>query len=188
MPCHCRAGVLSSMCVLTAVGVLAGVVDSACRKLVDPLPETPRTGAPAQGAQPAPGDTSGPAEHAGPASPLGLDIGLADAKRFYDQGVPFLDARPDHEWVLGTISGAIHLPPAQFNTDKTNAILVAIDMQRPVVIFCAGGECDDSRNLAALMKAYGYTQLHILTDGFPAWQKAGYDVDVPTAAPGAGGN
>jgi len=176
MACRCGNGVsavLVRVAALAGVGIVIGMVHSSQVRLVAPEPAPPpvvRPLTPANGSVPA--DTH---------VPLGLHIALEDARRFFDEGTPFIDARPDHEYVAGTIPGAFHITPGIFSTAEGMNILVYIDPDKPVVIFCSGGDCHDSENLAALMKDGGYKAVHIFTDGFPAWQQANYEVDVPTA-------
>jgi rhodanese-related sulfurtransferase len=170
---------------LIAVGLAAGAAHSwrtpvhlrlepAVVKMSEPPPtevQSPTTGAPVQG-DPAP-------------APLGLHITLVQAKGLYDQGTIFVDARTDRDYLAGAISGAQHITPAGFSKPETTEQLRFIDPSQPLVIYCGGGDCNDSENLVILLQQYGYKELHIMTDGYPAWKDAGYDVEIPTPAPGS---
>lgn len=180
MTCCCGQGacaVLVRCAALAGIGVLVGMAHSARVKLVGPIDAPPPVVAPGPESH-APNSTTPGTVTPAPAA-LGLHITLADAKRLFEEGTPFIDARPDHEYVLGTIPGSFHITPASFSTPATGNLLVFIDQAKPVVIFCTGGDCHDSENLAALLKDAGYTSLHVFTEGFPAWQSAGYEVDIP---------
>jgi len=41
------------------------------------------------------------------------------------------------------------------------------------VIYCKGGDCDESLLVAQELKGMGFT-CHIFLDGYPAWSEAGY--------------
>jgi rhodanese-related sulfurtransferase len=43
----------------------------------------------------------------------------------------------------------------------------------PVVLYCSGGDCEDSRLLAGKLVALGYRNLLIYRDGFPDWAAQG---------------
>jgi len=177
MACRCGSGVVSVLvriAALAGVGIFIGGVHSTRVRLIAPPPKQLE-------APPAPPVPEGVT------APLGPRLSLAEAKRLFDEGAPFIDARPDHEHVRGTIPGSFHITPGSFSTAQTGNMLVFIDQDKPVIIYCGGGDCHDSDNLAALLRDAGYKSLHVFTDGFPAWQAAGYEVDVPALPTPAGG-
>ncbi len=179
MACCCGhgvGGVLIRIAALAGIGLTVGMVHSMRVRLVAPEPRP----------APVPVDVETPSD--GTAAPLGFHITLEQARALFDEGRQFIDARPDHEYVLGTIPGAVHLTPGTFSTPEGANQLVYIGQDQPVVIFCSGGDCHDSENLAALMKDAGYTAIHIFTDGYPAWQSAGLETQVPGAPEAPGGN
>lgn len=189
MSCPCGEGVASvvvRIAALAGIGLTVGMIHSSRVRLVAP---PARDAAPATrtepGAAPAPqssaAPTPGPSDP-GADAPLAFHITLEQAKRLFEEGVPFIDARPDHEHAQGTIPGSHHITPGSFSTPETGRLLVFIDPDKTLVIFCSGGDCHDSENLAALMQDAGYKAVHIFTDGFPAWEKAGYEVDRPGPA------
>lgn len=112
------------------------------------------------------------------------EITVAEAKEWYDKGAIFLDARPrtDSERE-GRIPGSQLLGPGDVDQSPPPAILDALDPEKEVVIYCIGGDCHDSHNLATLLEARGFTKLLVLTDGFPGWVKAGYEVDTSPLPP-----
>lgn len=134
-----------------------------------PPPTTPNDTTPATGTGENPG-TNGSGSRV-----LGLEISSADAKILFDQGVPFLDARRHDEFELGHVPQAVVMPPDEF---PSRAAEVMIYSPGPVVIYCDGGQCDASHNLAKLMQSVGFTQIHIMTDGYPGWKGAGYPTDA----------
>lgn len=166
---------------LGALGLVAGAAHSwyAPVHLRLQQPVVNMSGTPSPVTPPPKADTVPPAT-------LGLHITLAQAKTLFDQGVTFIDARTDREYVLGTIPGSRHITPVSFSRPETSEVLRFLDPNQPLVVFCGGGDCHDSENLVILLQQSGYTALHIMTDGFPAWQAAGYEVQTPAPDPGSG--
>jgi len=110
-------------------------------------------------------------------SPLGLMIDVKAAKELFDTGVVFLDARIDEEFKAGHVPQAFQLTSAMFNTPAADDAMKALDPAQPIVIYCGGGDCDASKNLAILLQGAGYTRIHIFEAGFPAWVKAGHPIE-----------
>ena len=113
-----------------------------------------------------------------PTPPQGPHVTLAQAFDFWNQGVTFLDARTKAEYLAGHIRGAKLLDPNEFTSDESRAIIATLHPSLPLVIYCGGGDCHASENLAIFLQQAGYQQLHILHDGYPAWKSAGYDITV----------
>lgn len=110
------------------------------------------------------------------AQPQGPHVTLAQAYDFWNQGVTFLDARTKAEYLTGHIRGAKLLDPNEFTSDESRALIATLHPSLPLVIYCGGGDCHASENLAIFLQQAGYQQLHILHDGYPAWKAAGYDI------------
>ena len=47
---------------------------------------------------------------------------------------------------------------------------------RPIVVYCSGGDCELSMNLAKLMLENGKRKVLVYEGGFPEWQGAGMPV------------
>ena len=47
------------------------------------------------------------------------------------------------------------------------------DQNAPIVIYCSGGDCEDSHMLAEKLYMVGFNNLLVYKDGFPGWQKRG---------------
>lgn len=125
-----------------------------------------------------------PADAAAPASgALGLEIRLEQAFALFSEGKPFFDARHQPEYAAGHVQDAVLTPTDEFNA-KLGELMAYRD--ETVVIYCGGGQCDASHNLAILLENAGFKKLHIMVDGFPAWEKAGYPVGRGDAS-GKGG-
>lgn len=140
-------------------------------KATPPAAPTPADGVAAQAATPD-----------APSATVGSDLTLAQAKAMWDEGVTFLDARPERDYTAGHIAGALHITPGNFGKPESVEKLQFLDMEKPVIVYCTGGDCHDSHNLVALLTDYGFKRCHVLTDGYPAWEKAGYDIEKSEAA------
>lgn len=110
-------------------------------------------------------------------------ISVERAFQYWEEGMPFVDARTDHEREVGTIEGAVHLETRDFLPGgRVEPILAQLDRSFPVIVFCAGGECDASENVAQRLIGRGFTEVYIMHEGFGAWEAAGH----PTQPVGGG--
>jgi len=105
------------------------------------------------------------------------EISLARAKSFYDRGgLLVLDARDRTEYAMGHIKGAVFTP----HDEKVADVAWLDEMARkpnPILIYCDGGDCELSLNLGFAIAESGHRKVMVLTEGYPAWEDAGY----PTA-------
>lgn len=102
--------------------------------------------------------------------------------------VQFIDARAlPGRYAEGHIAGAWHLTNEMMDRGE----MVWIDFQtlyEPpelggdtiIVVYCDGGDCDESKNVRNRLFESGYTQTFIFTDGYPAWRDCGLPVVVGT--------
>ena len=77
--------------------------------------------------------------------------------------------RADHEWETGRIAGAAHMPLAELAARAGE-----IDKDRPVVLYCRGGN-RSSMATAALAEA-GYDAVK-LTEGIVGWDEEGLPLE-----------
>ena len=47
------------------------------------------------------------------------------------------------------------------------------DQNKPIVIYCSGGACEDSHMLAQKLWGIQFNNVYVYKDGFPDWQKRG---------------
>ena len=103
-------------------------------------------------------------------------ITLDQAKMFHDRGgVLILDARDAAEYAEGHIQGAVSAPTDEKVSDITWLEQTAKD-PRPIVVYCGGGDCTLSIELANELLRTGHRRVLIFEEGFPAWHSAGYPV------------
>lgn len=105
-------------------------------------------------------------------------------KRFFDANAAlFVDAREAVEYAEGHIAGSVNLSFDEVFKDAKK--LDTIDPKgRPIIVYCGGGDCEASKNLAYQLIDAGHKKVVVYTDGYPAWTSAGYPI-VKGAEPGA---
>lgn len=108
------------------------------------------------------------------------DIEINDVhlgKKIYDQGkTVFVDARAPDRYIAGHIKGAVSLPAHQ-REDFLEEFITRYDPSTPIVTYCSGRECDDSHALARFLAEMGYTDVRVMVDGYPGWEKEGYPIE-----------
>jgi rhodanese-related sulfurtransferase len=96
------------------------------------------------------------------------EVSREEARKLIDEGAQLVDVRADHEWEAGHIAGAKHVPLPEL-PQRTGEI----DQDRPVVVYCRGGN-RSSMATAALNDA-GYDAVK-LSEGIVGW--AGEDLPL----------
>jgi rhodanese-related sulfurtransferase len=99
----------------------------------------------------------------------GREVSREEAQKLIEEGAQLVDVRAEHEWEMGRIAGAAHLPLAEL-TERIGEI----DKQRPVVLCCRGG--NRSTMAAEAMAAEGYDAAK-LSEGIVGWAEAGLPLD-----------
>jgi rhodanese-related sulfurtransferase len=104
-----------------------------------------------------------------------VEITTDDAEALFRQGRLFLDARRTSVYTDGHIPGARSFPVWESDiADRVKAFFEeGLDQNVPIVIYCSGGDCEDSHMLAEKLYMVGFNNLLVYKDGFPGWQKRG---------------
>jgi rhodanese-related sulfurtransferase len=89
----------------------------------------------------------------------------------------FLDARKPADFEAGHIANALNLPVEEFG-EHFPKLAPMLSPESPIVVYCDGEQCELSHRLADLMRQQGYTNVHMLHNGWTAWNKAGYPVEA----------
>lgn len=92
--------------------------------------------------------------------------------RLEDGLVTVLDVRPQDEFSLGHVPGALNIPVAQLEKR-----LSELPIEREIVAYCRGPYCVLSFDAVAALRAKGY-RIHRLEDGYPEWKAAGLPVET----------
>ena len=89
--------------------------------------------------------------------------------------VTILDVRPEDEFALGHLPGALSVP-----LSLLEARLAELDPTQEVIAYCRGPYCVLSYEAAATLRARGFS-VRRLEDGFPEWRAAGLPVETGPA-------
>src|SRR6185369_2327534 len=107
-----------------------------------------------------------------------IEIAYNDVKLLHDRGALFLDARRTSVYEQGHIAGS--RPVSVWESDVDDKVAKIFNERSdpaqqalPIVVYCSGGDCEDSHMLA--QKLYGalFNNVYVYKDGFPDWQKHG---------------
>lgn len=103
----------------------------------------------------------------------GLGIIAHDAmQRLADDGTAIiLDARTEADYQAGHIPGALPFPHNEAETAFAAYELMLLPGE-PIVVYCAGLECDDSLQLGMFLRDRGFTNILIYAGGYTAWLRA----------------
>ena len=88
--------------------------------------------------------------------------------------VIILDVRPEDEFALGHLPGAVNLP-----LQKLEIRLAEFDPTQEIVAYCRGPYCVLSYEAVAFLRARGF-KARRLEDGLPEWRAAGLPVVTDT--------
>ncbi len=104
-----------------------------------------------------------------------VDISGDDVAWLVAHGVLTLDARRTKDYEAGHIAGARAFPVWESDIDARVTALVGEgrDGAIPVVLYCSGGDCEDSHMLAQKLFGAGFNNLLVYRDGWPDWIKRG---------------
>lgn len=105
-------------------------------------------------------------------------ITLEQAYKLYNKGILFIDARDESDFLAGHISNSMNIPFDDFDNHKQK--LKQISKDKPIVIYCAGTDCDLSILLGNLLFEQGYKQVYVFFGGWIEWLDADYPVKHPS--------
>jgi rhodanese-related sulfurtransferase len=97
------------------------------------------------------------------------EVSREEAQKLVEEGAQLVDVRAYHEWEAGRIPGATHVPLAEL-AERTGEI----DRDRPVVLYCRGGN-RSTMAVEALSEA-GYEAAK-LSEGIVGWAEAGMPLE-----------
>jgi rhodanese-related sulfurtransferase len=139
----------------------------------------------------APATTTAPTPHSPPPTPTReftvhpdkpyIEIAFNDVKALHDKNVLFLDARRTSVYEQGHIPGARSYSVWESDIDDKVQKLFAersdtAAQNLPIVIYCSGGDCEDSHMLAQKLWGIQFNNVYVYKDGFPDWQQHGAPV------------
>jgi rhodanese-related sulfurtransferase len=99
-------------------------------------------------------------------------ITLDQAKTAWQSGdAILLDARDAKDYTAGHIAGALNLSIENFDT-AFPAVRPRLAPEQSLVLYCDGAHCDQSLRLLLRLRPLGYTNAHVLVNGWTEWKRA----------------
>lgn len=92
------------------------------------------------------------------------EVSRDEAQKLIEDGAQLVDVRAEHEWNAGHITGAKHLPLAEL-AERTGEI----DKDRPVVLYCRGGNRSTMATDALTDAGFDAVKL---SEGVVGWDEA----------------
>ena len=99
--------------------------------------------------------------------------------RFKQNTIVFIDARDEQHYRTGHIPGAYEFDP--YRPEKYfDAVLPACKVAEQIVVYCNGGDCDDSETAAILLRDIGIPnqKLMVYGGGITEWTTNGLPVEI----------
>ncbi|HEX3581261.1 MAG TPA: rhodanese-like domain-containing protein [Thermoanaerobaculia bacterium] len=114
------------------------------------------------------------------------ELAYDDVAALHAAGALFLDARRTSVYEQGHIAGARSFSVWESDIDdKVNKLFTErsseTDQAKPIVVYCSGGECEDSHMLAQKLWGIQFNNVYVYKDGFPDWQKHGAAIHTGSA-------
>jgi len=97
------------------------------------------------------------------------EVSRAEAEKLVANGAQVVDVRAEHEWEMGRIEGAVHVP-----LDELAERVEEIDRERPVVLYCRGGNRSTMATEALATEGYDAFKL---SEGIVGWAEAGQPLE-----------
>jgi ArsR family transcriptional regulator len=98
------------------------------------------------------------------------------ARRLKAKSAVVLDVRPEDEYALGHVAGALNIP-----MNELKRRLAELPKDQEIVAYCRGPYCVFSFEAVALLRKRGFL-VRRLEDGFPEWKAAGLATETVPAA------
>jgi rhodanese-related sulfurtransferase len=112
---------------------------------------------------------------------VGQATNLFHDPRYKPDGIVFIDARDESHYQEGHIPGAYEFDP--YHPDKYFAAILPIcQAAEQIVVYCNGGDCDDSQTAAILFRNVGIAnqKLFIYEGGITEWTNNNLPVETGT--------
>jgi rhodanese-related sulfurtransferase len=109
-------------------------------------------------------------------------MGLAEFRSAVEsKSALILDARPAPFFEQGHVPGALNLARDDFAHDyRRLSPLLKGAGDKPVIVYCSGGACHDSRLVANALLTLGFGNVSVFTGGWEAWSAARLPMSVGT--------
>jgi len=104
-------------------------------------------------------------------------ITIPQAAALYDQQAFFVDSRRKDVYVAGHVAGAFRADMVSFKEGDPMWVR-GLPKEMILVVYCNGGDCDESEHVAQLLNASGFNAVYVMHDGYPGWKDAGHPVET----------
>ncbi|RKY21410.1 MAG: hypothetical protein DRQ55_04565 [Planctomycetota bacterium] len=106
-------------------------------------------------------------------------VALTEDPLFEAGAYLLVDARRADQFAEGHLPGAVHLDPF-YPDEGLNDVLLLMPAAQRIIVYCLGGECEDSESAALLLKQFGASpeQLAVYAGGISAWRAAGLPLEA----------
>ena len=89
----------------------------------------------------------------------------------------FLDARRKDVYEAGHVRDAFRMPLDAFKGQEP-AHFQVMPREETYVVYCEGGNCDESVAVQKQLLLAGYTKVYVMHAGYPAWVAAGHPIQT----------
>jgi len=109
---------------------------------------------------------------------LYLEVAGDVAQRLQAAGALVIDARRSDAYERGHIPGARSIAIWERDADEKIGALQkeAIPFEQVMVVYCSGGDCEDSKILSEKLGMTGFYNIYVYKEGFPDWERRGLPV------------
>lgn len=108
-----------------------------------------------------------PAASGNSSKPLEIRIDQVE-KLLANPDVLFIDARKANEFEKGRIGNAINIFTPEFEQNIPR--IIGLPREKPIVVYCGGGACELSHELAGHLMGLGFKRVFVYTGGWNEWQ------------------
>jgi rhodanese-related sulfurtransferase len=92
------------------------------------------------------------------------------------------DARPADFFARGHVPGALNLSRDDFAHDYRRLAPVLKDNTKPIIVYCSGGACHDSKLVANALLSLGSSDVSVYTGGWDEWSTSNLPTESGSAS------
>lgn len=107
-----------------------------------------------------------------------LDVGTAETLRTSLPNVVIIDTRPRDGTAAGRIPGARNIEYTELSSALTADLLTSLREADAVILYGHADEGDIEQLMAQELHWRGVQPPYVMVGGFPAWEAAGFEVEV----------
>lgn len=104
------------------------------------------------------------------------EVGVEEVETGLGKSAKIIDARWPTDFKLGSIPGAINMPPGS-HKEQREALLAGVDREHPIIIYCQSPTCTYAEEAARVLHADGFTSISLFREGWIGWIEAGKGTD-----------